>query len=72
MSLCLPIKRCIDTCTLKNMRKNEETGLIQKKKYHPFLIIFPSFCDVFATILDSTGLIYVIFLFFNGENDFCL
>jgi len=54
------------------MRKNEETGLIQKKKYHPFLIIFPSFCDVFATILDSTGLIYVIFLFFNGENDFCL
>ena len=30
-----------------------------KKKYNAYLIIFPSFCDVFATILDSTGLIYV-------------
>ena len=64
MSLCLPIKRCLDTLIGSNL-KMEGDSLIAKKKYSPFLIIFPSCCDVFATILDSTGLIYVIMIFFK-------
>jgi hypothetical protein len=30
-----------------------------KKKAHPAAMMIPAFCDVIATIFDSTGLIYV-------------
>ena len=43
--------------------KDKNGLIIEKKKYHPALIIFPSFCDVIATILDTTGLIYVLSTF---------
>ncbi len=61
MSFCLPIKRFYDNCVLKNVEMEKIQSSTGKKQYNPYLIMFPSFCDVFATILDSTGLIYVSF-----------
>ena len=57
MSICLPFKNFIENLCYKN--QNISKKISEKKKCNPFLIIFPSFCDVLATILDSTGLIYV-------------
>lgn len=31
----------------------------KKKDYHAYMLIFPSLCDVFATILDCIALIFV-------------
>lgn len=59
MSCCLPGKRFADNCLAKELEPANKLAVIVKRKYSPSLIIFPSFCDVFATILDATGLIYV-------------
>lgn len=60
MFLALPFKLIFK----KSIQKNEsQFDLIidqpKKKKYEIYLLIFPSMCDVFATILDCIGLIYV-------------
>jgi hypothetical protein len=47
MAICLPFVLCV---------KREVS---EKKKVNPLLLIVPASCDVFATIFDATGLIYV-------------
>lgn len=52
----------------RNEKLNNEEVLIvdnpKKKNYRAYIFIFPSLCDVFATILDCIGLIFVFFFLF--------
>lgn len=70
MFLSIPFKLAFENKKKKEEKKYDSLALDSKKKdYNISLLIFPSLCDVCATILDCIGLIFVIY---NFNYLFCL
>jgi len=59
MFLALPFKLIFNSSKKKEPRDELIIDMPKKKVYCVYLLIFPSMCDVLATILDCIGLIYV-------------
>ena len=59
MFLALPFKLMFNSNKKYEPRDELIIDMPKKKVYSVYLLIFPSMCDVFATILDCIGLIYV-------------
>lgn len=69
MFLALPFKLAFSNKMKEEPKYDFISNDSQKKKeYSIILLIFPSMCDVFATILDCIGLIFVIFYLFKSKS----